>query len=364
MIREYPALNIKFVCYTDWHQLPDSANALFERAAKDSLFFSRQWLARVTTESANDGETLLLACVVSAGTVMAILPLMQSPIKTWYSVKHGYTALFSLLLASDDQQNVLACLAQGLSQLPFTGVLLEPVAKDDNNMIAFQHAMESAGFRCDHTFRHYNWIYRVQGESFADYMVARPARVRNTIARKQRKLEREHGYEIRLYTGDETLPAMTDYYAIYCASWKANEQNEAFLKDIVESFSKAGWTRLAILYVKGKPVAAQLWFVHHGKANVFRLAYDDTWRHYSPGSILTRFLMQHVIDTDKVEEIDYLTGNDFYKQDWMSERRERYVLCCIKNTKPANKYERLFRPLKRLLPRHAGSKARAGVSNG
>ncbi len=341
---------MKFVCYTDWHQLPDSADALFERAEKESLFLSRQWLARVAAETANDDETLLLACVVSGDTVMAILPLMQSPIKTWYAVKHGYTALYSLLLADAEQPHVLACLAQGLNQLPFGGVLLEPVAKDDKKLVALQHALEAAGFRCDHAFRHYNWIHRVQGESFADYMAARPTQVRSTIDRKQRKLEREHGFEIRLYTGDEVQPAMADYYAIYCASWKANEQNEDFLNDIVESFSKAGWTRLAVLYSQGKPAAAQLWFVHHGKAYVFRLAYDEAWRRYSPGSILTRYMMQRVIDVDKVEEIDYLTGNDFYKQDWMSERRERYVLCCIKNTKTVGRYGRVVGALKRLLP--------------
>ena len=33
-------------------------------------------------------------------------------------------------------------------------------------------------------------------------------------------------------------------------------------------------------------------------------------------------MMEHVIDVDQVEEIDFLTGNDAYKQDWMSARGE------------------------------------------
>ena len=45
-------------------------------------------------------------------------------------------------------------------------------------------------------------------------------------------------------------------------------------------------------------------------------------------SILIAHLMQHVIDVDRVDEIDFLYGNDTYKQDWMSERRERWGLYC------------------------------------
>jgi hypothetical protein len=37
---------MKFVCYSYWDQLPDSANALFEQAEKDSIFFSLPRLER------------------------------------------------------------------------------------------------------------------------------------------------------------------------------------------------------------------------------------------------------------------------------------------------------------------------------
>ena len=35
-------------------------------------------------------------------------------------------------------------------------------------------------------------------------------------------------------------------------------------------------------------------------------------------------LMEHVIDKDKVAEVDFLIGDDAYKRDWMSDRRERW----------------------------------------
>lgn len=339
---------MKFICHSSWEQLPDSANVLFEQAQKDSLFFSRPWFENFTS-IALDEDQMMLACVVAENKVLAILPLTQSSGNCLYSLKHRYTTHFTLLLADDNQKQVLTCLVQGLSQLPFKGLLLEPIAENDNKLTALQQVMETNGYSCERLFRFYNWIYHVQGQSYEDYIADRPSRLRNTISRKKRKLEREHGYKISLFSGDDVPQAMSDYYSAYTSSWKANEQYTDFVNGIVDRFSKPGWSRLAVLYVNEQPVAAQLWFVLHGKANIFRLAYDEAWKSYSVGSILTSFLMEYVIDIDKVDEIDFLTGNDAYKQDWMSDRRERFALSCVNNIKSADPYKIFVEWLKRIL---------------
>jgi len=341
---------MKFVCYSDWDQLPESSHSLFEQRAKDSIFFSRPWFENMAT-ALDDDQAMVLACVVAENKVLAILPLVETFGNNFLSLKHSYTTHFSPLLADENQQQVLTCLVQGLNQLPVRSLLLEPVADNDSRIVDLQESMEIAGYRCERYFRFYNWIYLLQGQTFKDYMAARPARLRNTISRKTRKLEREHGFEIRLFTGSDVPQAMPDYYAVYCASWKANEQYVDFLNGIVEGFSIPGWSRLAVLYVKGQPVAAQLWFVHRGKASIFRLSYDEAWKKYSPGSILTHFLIEYVIDIDKVEEIDFLTGNEPYKQDWMSDRRERFALSYIKDVKPAGRYEQFISSMKCIFKR-------------
>jgi CelD/BcsL family acetyltransferase involved in cellulose biosynthesis len=39
--------------------------------------------------------------------------------------------------------------------------------------------------------------------------------------------------------------------------------------------------------------------------------------------------MKHVLDQDRVVEVDYLTGDDPYKRCWMTRRRERIgILAC------------------------------------
>jgi CelD/BcsL family acetyltransferase involved in cellulose biosynthesis len=44
--------------------------------------------------------------------------------------------------------------------------------------------------------------------------------------------------------------------------------------------------------------------------------------------------MRHALDVDKVREVDYLTGDDPYKRNWMSHRRERWGIAAFDPRRP------------------------------
>jgi len=317
------------------------------------MFFTREWFEALYVTTFEDGQSLLLASVVDNGNVLALLPLIEEG-EYRESFSHRYTALYSLLLAEEKQADVIDCLADGLNQMPIHSLELSPVADDDSNILRLKEAMTSFGYEYHQHFFFYNWIHRIQRQSFDEYMAERPAKLRNTIARKRRKLEREHEYNIRMFKGDEVKQGLEDYHAAYSASWKANEQFVTLLDAVAINLSVPGWTRLAVLYIDGKPAAAQLWFVVESKASIFRLAYDEKWKKYSTGSILTAYLMRYVIDEDKVDEIDFLTGNEVYKQDWMSVRRQRCRVLFVKQHKSQSGTGMLMTTLKRIFNKRIG----------
>ncbi len=350
---------MKFRYYRDWAELPQNSDALFANAEKDSVFLSREWFENLATHIINEEQELLLACVIededqnkkNNKRILAILPLLTHENKEWTSFCHPYSSLYSILLAEDQQQEILECLCEGLKQLPFEYLTLAPIAEEDDKLNLLQLAMEATDLACYRNHRAYNWFHLTKGQNFADYMAGRPPKARNTIARKQRKLEREHTYEIRLHIDNDVQQALADYHNTYKVSWKAHEQYETLVEGVIQRFANRAWPRLAIMTIDGKPIAAQLWFVVEGKASIFRLVYDEAWKQYSPGSILMSYLLEHVIDTDKVEEIDFLSGNDAYKKDWMSERRERVALVCVKkvNTETKKPQSLFTRAVKHLL---------------
>jgi CelD/BcsL family acetyltransferase involved in cellulose biosynthesis len=84
--------------------------------------------------------------------------------------------------------------------------------------------------------------------------------------------------------------------------------------------------RLGIASISGRPVAAQFWTVEGGTAFIHKLAHVEDARDHSPGSLLTAAMMERAIDVDRVSEVDFGTGDDPYKRDWMDSRRPRYRL--------------------------------------
>ena len=76
------------------------------------------------------------------------------------------------------------------------------------------------------------------------------------------------------------------------------------------------------MYIEGKPAASQIWLVNRGTASIYKLAYSDEFKHYSPGTLLTMHLIEHAVQDDGVTCVDYLTGDDAYKRDWMSSREQ------------------------------------------
>jgi CelD/BcsL family acetyltransferase involved in cellulose biosynthesis len=76
--------------------------------------------------------------------------------------------------------------------------------------------------------------------------------------------------------------------------------------------------------------------VENGAALIHKLAHDERHLQASPGTLLSAALFQYVIDVDRVDLIDFGTGNDAYKAEWMEEVRQRYRLELFWPNHPAN----------------------------
>jgi CelD/BcsL family acetyltransferase involved in cellulose biosynthesis len=98
------------------------------------------------------------------------------------------------------------------------------------------------------------------------------------------------------------------------------------MPSLIRRAAAEGWLRLGVAWRNDEPIAAQVWFVKDGVASIFKLAYDENFGRLSPGTVLTAHLMCAVIDGDCVSEVDFLTGDEAFKADWMSHRRPRYGL--------------------------------------
>jgi hypothetical protein len=138
--------------------------------------------------------------------------------------------------------------------------------------------------------------------------------LRSTVQRKAKKalvaLEITHEFENAKWD---------EFEAVYEQSWKPTESHPDFLREWACDEAGAGRLRLGIARIDGNAVAAQFWTVDHGVAYIHKLAHVAGHDALSPGTLLTHELFRHAFDQDHVIRIDFGTGDDGYKRDWMEE---------------------------------------------
>lgn len=230
----------------------------------------------------------------------------------WYSLRSG--------LIGDPAAGV--AIARDLRDRGLATVTLAPVAAPE----PLAHAFRKAGWRVSVSAATASWQAAPDG-GFDAYWQARPARLRNTAERRAKAA----GLVVEIHRRFEAA-AWADYEAVYAASWKPSEGSPAFLRALAEQEGAAGTLRLGIARKDGRAVAAQLWLIEDGTATIHKLAYRDDAKALSPGTVLGMAMFRAAIDEDRVTRIDYGTGDESYKANWMD---ERYALWRIEAFNPA-----------------------------
>ena len=219
--------------------------------------------------------------------------------------------------------------AQALRRLPGSAVLrLQPLDAGADWLAGLETGLRAVGYRTTRYFAFGNWYQPVPTGGFATYWPDRPSTLRNSTERGRRRLDKAGNWWIDIVAqpGAGLEAALAAYQAVYARSWKRPEPCLSFIPGLVQLAAERGWLRLGVLWLNGEPLAAQIWLTSDGKANIYKLAYVEGVEKLSVGSVLTKALMQHAMDVDLVAEVDYLSGDDAYKADWMARRRERVGL--------------------------------------
>lgn len=322
-------------CLADLAGLHSVASSRLDGATTDP-FYTAAWfenLARFGVEPEH-GLLLLQVQPESSGADFCLPLLRQASgqAAVWGPVFTGLSNYYSSLwgpVGDARQCTPEACRAaiRYLRTLrPGSGVIdLQPIDTDSpfyRNMLT---ALQLEGYITDTYFCFGNWHLSLAGRSFEQYYDTVPSRIRNTIRRARKKLDDNGAWSLNIFSGqsDGLESAIADFVNVYQRSWKVPEPFPEFVPNLVRTAARAGWLRLGVVRLGDEAIAAQLWLLQGGCALIYKLAYDEDHKKWSAGSVLTAEMMRSAIDVDGVHSIDYLTGDDSYKKDWMSQRRER-----------------------------------------
>ncbi len=305
--------------------LPASADGLFASVGAKTLFTSKPWFeAFLAAGLRPDAKPIFLVLNGTHGP-RALLPCQRTahgdPSVT--SLTSFYSCDFRPLIAAGDDAafDLGQAVAERLSDVAVFG--FDSLDTSWAGLAPFLDGLARPG-RMLLRYAHFGrWWEDLQGRTFDQYLGARDGALREVVRRKTARLERDGATFTMI--GPASSPAeveagIADYETIYAASWKEAEPFPAFQPALMRKLAEAGWLRLALCHLNGRPIAAQLWVVVGGAATVLKLAHDREFDKQSPGTVLTAFAIRAVMERDRIGRLDFGRGDDPYKRGWATRR--------------------------------------------
>lgn len=277
--------------------------------APQRYFLRADWFADMAKYCMTDGRLCIATARDNAGRVTMPLIARDGRLR---SLANWYSFIWQPIIDGVGEE-YLPHLARDLRRHGHS-LLLESIPAADGMAERVADALRMGGWRvASHSANQNHWL-ETKGRSFDDWWAARPGALRSTVQRKAKKGLVDLRIETRF---DDAL--WDEYEAVYRASWKPAEGQPLFLRARARADAAAGELRLGIARIDGVAVAAQYWTVADKNAYIHKLAHVSGQDALSPGTLLTHALFRHAFDMDKVARIDFGTGDDGYKRDWMED---------------------------------------------
>jgi hypothetical protein len=316
---------------------PDFAN-LISTEHSDSYFQSQSWYEALIGETLDPRDDVRLYGVENSAAeplclMVAFGRLPRGAIGAQYgrralsSFTNVYSVRFALNFAPGraDDALVIDFLVDAIAaEKPrWTEIGFRFLDRDSAAFGGLSAALRRNGYVIQEYFQYANYFEQFKGVTSDEYVAGLGSAVRRTLARRVRKLERMDCSRFEVVSGGDELDLrIDDYERIYRNSWKGSESRPDFLRRLMRQAAADGALRLGLLYVQDVPAAAQLTFVWRGNATMYKTAYDERFGKLCVGGVVTMKLMRYLIDVDKVREIDFGIGEESYKGEWLSKRRE------------------------------------------
>jgi hypothetical protein len=269
-----------------------------------SIFDRLDWFRLVAAHCPPPGRTLVARARRDDGSAAWLFLAERGgraeAMRCWYSLRFG------LVGNCEGGNSIARALRKRLYRLE-----LAPIENPEPLAAAFR-AGGWATFLSPATI---SWRIDTAGQDFDSYWATRPGKLRNTAQRKAKAA----GLDIEIHRVFDP-GGWAAYEEVYAASWKPGEGSPSFLRALAEQEGNAGRLRLGVARKDGRALAAQLWTVEDGTAWIHKLAYREDSKALSPGTVLSMAMFRAALDEDRVSRIDYGTGDDGYKRDWMGER--------------------------------------------
>ena len=181
--------------------------------------------------------------------------------------------------------------------------------------------------------------------SFDGFLGALSGNLRGNFRRRWRNLQRDHQAEFVVISGPDGVDRHFDeLLTLHRMRFRQRGEESAFLKPGVPEFHREaaramaalGWSRIFLVRVDSKTVAALYGFSIDGAFQFFQCGMDTGWhKMFGLGQVLMGNTIRETIETGH-GTFDFLRGDEPYKSGWTDRSRHTLTVRCF-DSSPASR---------------------------
>jgi CelD/BcsL family acetyltransferase involved in cellulose biosynthesis len=150
---------------------------------------------------------------------------------------------------------------------------------------------------------------------------------RREMKRRQNRLEKMNPLSFEIHTEREGLDAALDeFFHAEASGWKGHGGSairndlsaERFWRNLSHCAAERKQLRLHLLRSGGEVIAGQLGIVFGRTYYCLKIGYDEKYRSFGPGALMTREAIQHCIEDPQVAFYDFAGAAMPYMSNWTS----------------------------------------------
>jgi CelD/BcsL family acetyltransferase involved in cellulose biosynthesis len=313
---------------------------LSEKAVNKSPLMSYQWLRTYFEFCTSDFNSWAVGAVLLNDELIAVLPLTLQKIKKFGLHVHVLSLPFNSETMSVD---MLVADTYTADIYP----LLIHAAMTRFPQVMYLHFRRIDGqSNTLHTLTGMNTVteFSENGASLSNnqnFDLRRhnlPKNFKSNLNKAQNKAKRIGEIEF-IYNQTDTSPSeqLDIVIDIEKNSWKGTEgtaiacsaNNIRFYHALVQRLSDKGWLAIHYLKLNDNIIAANLGINFSNSLLLWKLGYQDEFKHLSPGGLLMEKLLQHVDGNVQINRIDLMTNESWYNN-WNMQWRPFYDMYVYK----------------------------------
>jgi len=335
------ALSVKEIDnFDDILSMKDEWNRVLHESDSDSPFLTFEWLTSWWKHFSNGGK-LFVILVREEERIIAIAPLMvirKSIFRVLQFIGTGRSDYLDFIISQRNQETLQLIFDYIYRARKHWDIInLRDIPSDSPNLRFIKGSvngekmvfLDSIG-----TIAPYLPI----NSAWDQYLMTKTSKFRNNMRRIEKRMGKNGDFEIA-HQDNITQEHVDIMYKIEQHSWKsdagsarlADKNAQDFYGEILEEFSNNGLLDLWFLDFNKEPIAYSVNFLYRNKIYNYNVAYMTEYRNLYPGKAITIKNLENAFSRN-MEEYDFLRGNEEYKSDWATDKRDLYYIAIYRKT--------------------------------